>query len=113
MLFTTILQPYKLLQDHWKQNRCIWHESNICVGSLVGDCISKIGGQSLQEMDDCESVFIDCLKDACLYLVVVGGKTAKRKKNIGNPMGIHSTLKIFFSSLECSENHDVYISFEK
>ena len=47
-------------------------------------------------MDDCESVFIDCLKDACKNLVVVGGKTAKREKHLGNPMGIHSTLKIFF-----------------
>lgn len=28
-----------------------------------GDCICKINGQSLQEMEDCESVFIDCLKD--------------------------------------------------
>ena len=60
-------------------------------------------------MDDCESVFIDCLKDACKNLVL-GGKTAKRKKNLGNPMGIHSTL---FFQVECIENHDVYISFEK
>mmetsp|Transcript_57426 Transcript_57426/g.116940 ORF Transcript_57426/g.116940 Transcript_57426/m.116940 type:complete len:124 (+) Transcript_57426:1-372(+) len=28
-----------------------------------GDCICKINGQSLQEMEDCESVFIDFLKD--------------------------------------------------
>ncbi|CAL1125907.1 unnamed protein product [Cladocopium goreaui] len=29
-----------------------------------GDCICKINGQSLQEMEDCESVFIDFLKVA-------------------------------------------------
>lgn len=96
MFFTTILQPYKLLQDHWNKTD-VFGTNRTCVALLAGDCIAKIGGQSLQEMDDCESVFIDCLKDACLYLVVVGGKTAKREKILGNPMGIHSTLRCFSS----------------
>lgn len=78
--FHVVPRFYSLAARSLEQNRCIWHESNICVASFVGDCISKIGGQSLQEMDDCESVFIDCLKDACKNLVVVGGKTAKREK---------------------------------
>ena len=88
-----------------EQNRCIWHESNICVASFVGDCISKIGGQSLQEMDDCESVFIDCLKDACKNLVL-GGKTAKRKKILGIPWESIQPLRFFFKL-------NIYISFEK
>merc|ERR1711903_390357 len=32
-------------------------------GLKVGDCIVSIAGNSLQELDDCEGVFIDALAD--------------------------------------------------
>lgn len=54
----------------------------------TGDCICRIAGQSLQEMDDCEAVFIDCLKDARRKLSQVffqSNHTPAEVLELGNP----------------------------